>query len=58
MWTPILLFYGAGMTVTTVALVQTQTLKHDRWTNIAAVVLWPLYWGFFGLTMFLNRQSR
>ncbi len=58
MWTAILVIYGVGMTATTVALVQAQALKHDRWTNIAAIVLWPFYWGFFCLTMFLGRRSR
>jgi len=58
MWTAILLIYGIGMTATTVALVQAQALKHDGWTNVAAIVLWPFYWGFFSLSMFLNRRSR
>jgi hypothetical protein len=58
MFTPILLFYGAGLTVTAIALLRVQALKHDRWTNIGAIVLWPFYWAFFGFTMFLNRRSR
>jgi hypothetical protein len=58
MWTAILLFYGTGVAVTAVALLRTQTLKHDRWTNIAAIVLWPIYWAFFGFTMFLSWRGR
>jgi len=58
MWTPFLLSYGVGMTVTAAVLVQVQTLKHDPWTNVAAIVLWPFYWGYYGLTMFLNRRGR
>jgi hypothetical protein len=58
MLTPILLFYGTGVAVTAIALLRAQQQKHDRWTNIGAIVLWPFYWAFFGLTMFLNRRSR
>jgi len=58
MWTPILLFYGMGVAVTAVVLLRAQALKHDRWTNIGGIVLWPIYWAFFGFTLFLSRRSR
>jgi hypothetical protein len=56
MWTPILVLYGAGFAVTGITLLRTQMFKHDHLMNAGSVVLWPVYWSFYLLTLFLNRR--
>ena len=56
MWTPLLVLYGFGLAVTAVILLRTQMFKHDRLMNAGSIVLWPLYWTFYLVTLFLNRR--
>lgn len=58
MWTPILLGYGAGFAVTAVALLRPQMFRHDRLMNFGSILLWPVYWTFYGVTLFQNRSRR
>jgi hypothetical protein len=56
MWTPVLLFYGAGLAVTAVTLLRTQMFKHDRLMNAGSIALWPIYWTLYLITLFQNRS--
>ena len=56
MWTSLLVFYGAGLAVTAVALLRTQMFKHDHVMNAGSIVLWPIYWILYLTTLFLNRS--
>jgi hypothetical protein len=56
MWTPILVIYGLGFAITAVALLRSQMFKHSRLMNAGSIVLWPLYWSFYAVALFLNRS--
>ena len=56
MWTPILVIYGVGLAVTAIALLRSQVFKHDHLMNAGSILLWPLYWALYLITLFLNRS--
>jgi hypothetical protein len=56
MWTPVLVLYAFGLFVTGVTLYRTQIFKSDYVMHFGSIVLWPLYWIFYLLTLFQNRR--
>lgn len=56
MWTPILLIYGAGLAVTAFTLLRMRVFPKDHLLSAGMIVLWPLYWALFLITLARNRQ--
>lgn len=48
--------YGFGALVTGLCLLRSQEFKHDKWMNIGGILLWPIYWVFFGSLLLINRK--
>jgi hypothetical protein len=58
MWTPLLLVYGVGLAVTTVAVLRARVFAQGHMMNLGSILLWPLYWSFFLFTLFQNRRRQ
>jgi hypothetical protein len=56
MWTPVIVVYAVGLALTAVTLLRTQMFKHDHLMNAGSIVLWPVYWSLYLVTLFLNRR--
>lgn len=48
--------YGAGLAVTAVTLFRTQIFKKDHLMHAGSIVLWPIYWSLYLVTLFQNRS--
>jgi hypothetical protein len=56
MWTPVLLVYGVGLAVTTVAVLRARVFQQGHVTNLGSILLWPLYWSYYLFTLVQNRR--
>lgn len=56
MWTPLVVIYVAGLAVTAAAVLRSQMFKENHLMNAGSILLWPLYWSFFLVTLFINRS--
>lgn len=52
MWTSVLLVYGVGLAVTTVAVLRTRVFRQAQAMNLGSILLWPFHWCFFLFTLF------
>jgi hypothetical protein len=55
MWTPILVSYGAGLAITAWSLLRMRMFPRDHLLNAGCILLWPLYWAVFLVTLARNR---
>ena len=58
MWMHLALIYGTGLIITAFVLFRTRMFQNEHVMNVGAIMLWPVYWGFYLLTLFLNRSRR
>jgi hypothetical protein len=55
MWTLLVAFYVLGLAATAAVVLRNQVSGQNRVFNAGALALWPLYWTWFLLSLFLNR---
>ena len=51
-----LLVYGVGLAVTTVAVLRARVFQQAHAMNLGSILLWPFYWCFFLFTLFQIRR--
>jgi hypothetical protein len=51
-----LVVYVFGLALTAATLLRTQMFKHDHLMNAGSIMLWPVYWTLYLVTLFLNRR--
>ncbi len=56
MWPAMIFVYAVGVAVTAATVFRNRVFGQAYLVNAGAVVLWPLYWGFFLVTLIANRQ--
>lgn len=56
MWLPILVFYLAGLAITAWTLLRMRMFPKDHLMNTGSILLWPLYWTVFLVTLARNRR--
>lgn len=56
MWTPILIFYVAGLTITAWTLLRMRMFPKDHLMNTGLILLWPVYWAMFLVTLARNHR--
>ena len=56
MWIQIGVFYAAGLAVTAVTLLRTRMFQKDHLMNTGSMLLWPLYWIYYGISLFKGRR--
>jgi hypothetical protein len=49
------MFYVLGLAATAGVVLRNQVSGQNRLFNVAILALWPLYWGWFLVSLFLNR---
>jgi hypothetical protein len=57
MWTALLLMYAAGAVGTAATVFRNRVFTQAYAVNVAASVLWPVYWGFFLTSALLGRTG-
>ena len=56
MWMEALAVSGVGLGVTAATLFRTRTFQKERVMNLGSMLLWPLYWTLFIVTLVQNRR--
>jgi hypothetical protein len=56
MWTSISVIYLLGLAITGVTLYRTRMFREAHLVNTGAIVLWPVYWSLYLITLFMNRS--
>ena len=56
MWIQIGVIYAAGLAVTAVTLLRTRMFQKDHVMNAGSMLLWPVYWIFYGVALFKDRR--
>lgn len=56
MWTVFFLVYAAGVAGTALCVFRNRVFNKSYVVNAGAVVLWPVYWSLFVMSLFLGRS--
>ena len=56
MLTMMAFIYVAGVAGTALVVLRNRVFNQGYVVNAGAMVLWPLYWGYFLASLFLNRS--
>ncbi len=56
MWTVMAFCYVVGLVGTALVVLRNRVFSQGYVVNAGAMVLWPLYWGYFLAGLFLNRS--
>jgi len=56
MFTVMAFIYVAGVAGTALVVLRNRVFSQGYVVNAGAMVLWPLYWGYFLASLFLNRS--
>jgi hypothetical protein len=57
MWAVLLFVYAVGAAITAPTVLRNRVFSQAYVLNVAAVLLWPIYWSLFLSSMFVNRAG-